>query len=132
MAIHNMNSALNHYRQNTIASAAVETDPRKLIEMLLGGAIDRLAHGRGSMMRGDVRGKHHNIGSAIAIIEHLQLVLDFNAGGEIARNLQRLYDYMLRRLAMASTQDDPDGVDEVLGLLRDIKSGWDAMPAPSR
>lgn len=132
MAIHNMNSALNHYRQNTIASAAVETDPRKLIEMLMSGAIDRLAHARGSMMRSDVRGKHHNLGSAIAIIEHLQLVLDFNAGGEIAKNLQKLYDYMLRRLAVASTQDDPDSVDEVISLLRDIKGGWDAMPVAAR
>jgi flagellar secretion chaperone FliS len=128
MANHYMNSALSHYRQNTIAGAAVESDPRKLIEMLLGGAIDRLAHARGSMMRADVAAKHHYISSTISIIEHLRMILDLPAGGEIAHNLMRLYDYMLRRLAAANAGDDPGTLDEVAGLLREIKSAWDEMP----
>ena len=122
-----MNSAMNHYRQNSIVGA-VESDPRKLIEMLLAGAIDRLAQARGTMLRGERAAKHHYISSAISIIEHLRMVIDLPAGGEIAQNLMRLYEYMLRRLPAANVSDDPAPLDEVVGLLREIKGAWDSMP----
>lgn len=129
---HYMNSAMNQYRQTGIAAATVETDPVKLIAMLLGGAIDRLAYARGAMLRKEREAKHHYLSSAMSIIEHLRLVLDRKAGGEIASNLGRLYDYMLGRLPAANLADDTAAVDEVIGLLREIKSGWDAMPKTAR
>lgn len=127
-----MNSAMNQYRQTGLAAASVETDPAKLIDMLLGGAIDRLAHARGAMLRKEREAKHHYLTSAMSIIEHLRLVLDINAGGELARNLRRLYDYMLGRLPAANLADDSAGVDEVIGLLREIKSGWEVITAQPR
>ncbi len=123
-----MNSAMNQYRQTGVAAATVETDPVKLIEMLLSGAIDRLAYARGAMLRKEREAKHHYLTSAMSIIEHLRVVLDLKAGGALAANLMRLYDYMLGRLPAANLADDTAGVDEVISLLRDIKSGWEAMP----
>ncbi|WP_293373529.1 flagellar export chaperone FliS [Nevskia sp.] len=128
---HYMNSAMNQYRQTGIAAATVETDPRKLIEMLLGGAIERLAHARGAMLRQEREAKHHYLGSAMSIIEHLRVVLDLKAGGALAANLMRLYDYMLGRLPAANLADDTAAIDEVISLLRELKSGWDAMPGTS-
>ncbi len=128
---HYMNSAMNQYRQTGIAAATVETDPRKLIEMLLGGAIERLAHARGAMLRQEREAKHHYLGSAMSIIEHLRVVLDLKAGGVLAANLMRLYDYMLGRLPAANLADDTAAIDEVISLLRELKSGWDAMPGTS-
>lgn len=122
------NAAMNEYRQTGLAAASVETDPVKLISLLLGGAIDRLSQARGAMLRGEREAKHAALGRAISIIEHLRLVLDVNAGGALAANLARLYDYMLARLPAANLANDPAVVDEVAGLLREIRSGWDAMP----
>jgi len=127
-----MNSAMNQYRQTGIAAATVETDPAKLIEMLLGGAIDRLSYARGAMLHQEREAKHHYLSSAMSIIEHLRLVLDLNAGGEIARNLRRLYDYMLGRLPAANLADDTAAIDEVIGLLREIKGGWEVITANPR
>ncbi|MGQ3057097.1 MAG: flagellar export chaperone FliS [Nevskia sp.] len=129
---HYMNSAMNQYRQTGVAAATVETDPVKLIAILLGGAIDRLAFARGAMLRKEREAKHHDLRAAMSIIEHLRLVLDLKAGGELAANLARLYDYMLGRLPAANLADDPAGLDEVIALLREIKGGWDAMPATAR
>ncbi len=123
------NAAMNQYRQTGAAAASVETDPKKLIEMLLGGAIDRLAYARGAMLRQERDAKHRCMSSAISIIEHLRVVLDLNAGGALARNLMRLYDYMLARLPAANLADDPQGIDEVIGLLREIKGAWDQIPS---
>lgn len=129
MSAYQMNSALNQYRQNSVVGA-IESDPRKLIEMLLAGAIERLSHARGCMLRRETAQKHHYISSAISIIEHLRLIIDLPAGGEIAQNLMRLYEYMLGRLPAANVSDDPAPLDEVAGLLREIKGAWDSMPTP--
>lgn len=126
---HFSSAAMRQYRQNDIAAAAVETDPRKLIEMLLAGVLDRLAQARGSVLRGDCAGKHHYLSSAISIIEHLRLVLDLKAGGELAENLMALYSYMLRRLPAANIENSVTPIDEVADLLRQIKGAWDGMPA---
>ncbi len=128
MAAQYLNAAMTSYRQ-VVNAGALETDPQKLIEMLLAGVIDRLANARNSMLRSERAQKLHYLSSAISIIEHLRLVVDVQAGGEIASNLVRLYEYMLRRLAAANASDDVAVVDEVTGLLRAIKSAWDCLPA---
>ncbi|HVT35647.1 MAG TPA: flagellar export chaperone FliS [Nevskiaceae bacterium] len=121
-------AALRHY--NEVGNqASIEASPHKLIDMLLGGALDRLATARGCMLRGDRSGKLAAVSSVVSIVEHLRLSLDMQAGGELAQNLSRLYDYMVRRLLKANADDSPVMVEEVSGLVRELKLGWEAMPA---
>jgi flagellar protein FliS len=44
--------------------------------------------------------------------------------GEIAQNLYRLYDYILRRLVAANSHSDPAAVEEVLGYLSSLREAW--------
>lgn len=125
------NAAMHQYRQTGLAAAAIETDPVRLTAMLYEGALDRLAQARLGMLRGEREAKHAALGRAIAIVEHLRLVLDLRAGGALAANLAALYDYMLSRLPAANAADDVAAVDEVIGLLREIKSAWDQLPRPA-
>ncbi|VAX04640.1 Flagellar biosynthesis protein FliS, partial [hydrothermal vent metagenome] len=65
---------------------------------------------------------------AISIIsDGLRGSLDMDAGGEIAENLDALYEYMLQRLMAGHAKNDPVALDEVNTLLREIKSGWDGI-----
>lgn len=123
---------MQQYQSAGAAGAAHFATPHKLVEMLLAGAMDRLAQAKGGMMRGDTAQKLQGIAKTVAIVEHLRMNLDFQAGGEIARNLGHLYDYMMQRLAAANAGNDVRVVDEVLGLLREIKSAWDAIPPPQQ
>lgn len=48
-------------------------------------------------------------------------------GGEVAQNLDRVYEYMITRMLEANKSNDPTPLVEVSGLLREVKSGWDAI-----
>jgi flagellar protein FliS len=104
-------------------------DPKRLIELLLAGAIDRIAEARGHLDRGDFARKGEALGRALAIVGELNGSLDLARGGEIAANLHSLYDYMGRRLTEANLRNDGRALDEVADLLREIKAGWDAISA---
>ena len=105
-----------------------EATPHRLIQMLLDGALDKLARARGAMQRKEIAEKGNYITSASSIILGLHDSLDMEAGGEMAINLSNLYDYMIRRLMEGHAANDMNALDEVASLLREIKRGWDAIP----
>jgi flagellar protein FliS len=121
------NAAGQYAAVNTQTGVAAAT-PHRLIQMLLDGAIGKIAMARGAMQRGDIQRKGNHISSASSIILGLRDSLDMEAGGEIARNLDDLYDYMARRLIQAHAANDPGLLDEVASLLHEIKRGWNAIP----
>ncbi|MDZ4338543.1 MAG: flagellar export chaperone FliS, partial [Pseudomonas sp.] len=53
--------------------------------------------------------------------------LNLEQGGEVAANLDSLYEYMATRLVDANVQNEIAPLDEVAGLLRNVKAGWDAI-----
>jgi flagellar protein FliS len=120
------NPFLRSYGETRV-SEVFTASPHKLIEMCLAGALERIAIAKGAMQRGDVGEKARRVSAAIAIVEHLRLSLDAKAGGELAKNLDALYDYVIRRLAYANGRNEADVLDEVTGLLGQIKSGWDGL-----
>src|SRR5699024_6326003 len=106
--------------------------PHQLVRMLMEGGLERLARAKGAMERGEVVEKGELIGKAIGIIGGLQGSLNAEVGGEIAANLDSLYDYMQQRLLHANLKNDVAAIDEVANLLRELKQAWDAMPVEAR
>jgi flagellar protein FliS len=124
----NMNSAMNEYKKAGVHAEVMEADPHRLIQMLMEGALERIAIAKGAMKQNNVALKGERIGSAISIIEGLRASLNMEAGGEISANLESMYEYMTNRLLEANMNDDADILDEVADLMRKIKSGWDEIP----
>jgi flagellar protein FliS len=102
--------------------------PHRLVQMLMEGALEKVATAKGCIERKDLEGKSRQISWAMSIVNGLRSSLDLEAGGAIAVNLDDLYAYMIRRLIDASAQNDPDALSEVMGLMLEIKGAWDAMP----
>jgi flagellar protein FliS len=125
--------AAKAYKGVAVHGQVVAADPRQLISLLLAGAIDRIAEARGYLERRDsardVARKGEAVGRAVSIIGELNASLDLERGGEIAANLRSLYNYLLLRITVANLHNDGAVLDEVSGLLREIKSGWDAVSA---
>ena len=95
--------------------------------MLFDGVRDRLNQAIGSVERGDIATRSNSINSAVEIISGLQASLDFEQGGEIAANLEALYDYMQRRLFRANVDNDIAGLVEVADLVDTIRAAWSAI-----
>lgn len=120
-------AALRQYQQVKTGAAVETANPHRLIQMLFEGALERIANAKGHLQRGEVAQKGEQIGKAIGIVGGLRGSLNDEAGGEIARNLEALYEYMERRLLQANLESNPAILDEVAGLLREIKIAWDAI-----
>ncbi len=123
-----LHSAVQEYNRVGVTSSVEEANPHRLIQMLMNGALEKIAIARGYMERGNISQKGGHISWAISIIDGLRASLDLENGGEIAQNLDDLYDYMTRRLARANIENNPVFLDEVSSLMRSIKSAWDEVP----
>jgi flagellar protein FliS len=120
---------LNQYRQVGAQSGVASASPHRLIQMLMEGALEKINLAKGYMQRGETALKGSHISWAISIIDGLRMSLDKEQGGEVAQNLDDLYDYMGRRLAEANLKNSVEMLDEVAGLLTEIKSAWDSVPS---
>jgi flagellar protein FliS len=96
--------------------------------MLMEGALEKIALAKGSMANKETASKGENISKGIAIIGGLKSSLDREVGGVLAENLSDLYDYMANRLVVANLLNDENILDEVAGLMAEIKMGWDGIP----
>lgn len=128
MSYPNIQTALNQYKQVGVQSGLTDATPYRLVQMLMEGALERVNKAKGTMQSQDFIEKGRYITSAMSIIDGLRGSLDFEVGGEIAVNLDNLYEYMNRRLMEANTSNNPDLLDEVSSLMLTIKEGWDGIP----
>lgn len=119
-AAQNYSSVKNH-------AGVLDASPHRLIQMLFEGALERIAQSKGAMLQNQIARKGELIGKAINIVGGLQGSLSDREGGELAANLEGLYDYIIRRLIKANMDNDPEILDECARLLGELKSGWDAI-----
>lgn len=104
------------------------SSPHRLIVLLFDGAIAALDDAERNMGQKKIAEKSSAIAKAASIIaEGLAASLNLQAGGELAQNLNALYDYMVRRLMMANIQNDIGALREVRSLLGEIGEAWREM-----
>jgi len=120
-------SSYGRYSQAYKKAAVSTVDQRKLIVMLYDGAIKFLTIATDKMEKGDTYEAHRNLIRGKSIIAELLASLNMEAGGEIARNLQRLYTYMFNELIEANLNRDIQRVSQVIGLLKDLRVGWQGI-----
>ena len=122
-----MNNALNQYAKVGTSAGVAAANPHRLIQMLMDGALEKIATAKGHMQRGEMEQKGRYINWAISIISGLASSLDKSQGGELAERLDDLYIYMNDQLFKANAENNPAKLDEVAGLMREVKMGWDAI-----
>jgi len=124
-----MRGSLQSYRKVSLESEITVASPHRIIQLMFAGALQRLAQSRYAIEQHDLVNKGIYINKAIGIIIGLSNSLNMEAGGQIAKNLSDLYDFMLRKISEANLNNDVQAIDDVCDILRTIKEGWDAIPA---
>ena len=119
--------ALKEYTKINVQTGIESASPHRLIQMLIDGALAKIAQAKGHMKAKSISKKGDDISTAISIIGGLRDSLDHDKGGSIAQNLESLYEYMTYRLMEANLKNDILILDEVHDLLMEIKTVWDAI-----
>ncbi|WP_086932507.1 flagellar export chaperone FliS [Agarilytica rhodophyticola] len=122
--------------QATTAAKALENSQdeissHQLISLLMDGGLERISQAKTSISHGNQEDADVLLQKIVGIINGLRSSLNFEDGGEIATNLDSLYDYMLDRIDSAPLDDKLKAVSEVGELLTEVKVGWDQMDTDS-
>lgn len=122
------NSFTRAYQKDSVKTQLAVADSYTIITMLMQGALERIARGKGCIERNDLAGRAEHLSKASTIIMALMESLDHSVGGEVTQNLSSLYEYMNMRITDASIEKSVEPLIEVMTLMNEIKSAWDAIP----
>jgi flagellar protein FliS len=105
------------------------SSPGAQVVLLYEGAIRYSAQFVQRQQAGDLEGAHTASLRAQAIVSSLRESLDLSAG-EIALQLDAIYDFIGRRLAAGNMAKQPGPALEAITLLRDLLEAWRAIAGP--
>ncbi|MFW5856672.1 MAG: flagellar export chaperone FliS [Planctomycetota bacterium] len=127
------------YMKTQILTASKE----RLVLMLFDGALRFCEQGKKGWAEDDLERAHTGMVRAQDILLELLYALDKEQGGKIADNLAQLYTFCYRHLVEANMEKSNEKVDEVIGVLHNLREAWseamdkagapekaDAAPAP--
>jgi len=100
-------------------------DKGAILLMLYNAAIELLEEAKSSIERGEVFEKGEQLSQAHTIVSELLACLDLGIGGEMAKNLEALYVFMLDQIFTANLNNDIKPLDVVISLLRTLYRGWE-------
>ena len=111
------------YQDSTVSTQS----KGRLIVMLYDGAIKFMRLAIKELEANNYEAKGRYINKAQDIINELNVVLDTDAGGEIATNLRKLYCFMSNRLSEANIKRDPQMIRDVIKLMEELNQSWKAI-----
>ena len=110
---------------NTYKSMAVKTaSPGQILIMLYEGAIKNVKKASEAIEKKDLPAKGIHIGKAHDIINELTNTLNFEVGGDVARELERLYNFMTAQLVKANIENSREALASVQKCLETLLDGW--------
>lgn len=114
------------YKRNQVLTA----DPLNLVVMCYNGAIEKLKIVKVKIEEHKYEEKAKALEKFLDIISELMAALNFEKGGEIAKNLNAIYAYIYRRVSEAEINKDLKAFDEAIGILEELREAWEAISRP--
>lgn len=111
---------LGQYRKTEVATAG----KMDLVIMCYEKSIQYTKQAKEQYEAGAFENKAKFLQKALDTISELQFCLNFEKGGEIAKNLDAIYSYLTRRLIQGNIEKDYSAFDEAVRLLSELKEAW--------
>ncbi len=113
-------SGYNQYQENQIATASRE----QILLLLYDGAIRFCKQAALAIKNENIADKGRFLGKAMAIISEFSTSLDHEIGGDIARDLDALYAFMLSELSKANINNTTQPIDNTCNMLCELRATW--------
>ena len=123
-----MQKQVEQYQNHFLETSVSEATPYKLVALLYEGGIKHMKLMRLMMDRKHFAAKTEHANKVISILYGLKAGLDIEQGGDVAANLDALYNYILKQVMSASLNNDFALLDEAHDLLADLQAAWALMP----
>jgi flagellar protein FliS len=115
-----MNAYMNQYQNNQVLTAA----PDQILIMLFDGAIRFVNQAKQAIEDGRIADKAQAITKAVAIVTEFSNTLDREVGGEIAEDLSRLYDFMIREMTTFNLKNNAEKLGPVVNILLELREAF--------
>jgi flagellar protein FliS len=96
----------------------------RIVVLLYEAAIKALKQALIEIEAGRYVEKAQRLKKAVDIIAELRNSLDMQIGGEVAENLDKLYDFMIRHLSCVNRDEQSRRIREVIAILNDLNEAW--------
>ncbi len=113
-------SGASQYRNTFIKTA----NRGQLLILLYEGAIQHLKKAMLAIEEGDRAKKGVHIGKAHDIVNELAITLDFEVGGELARNLEGLYNFVITQMIKANSENIKEPLEASIKILLNLLEAW--------
>lgn len=123
--------AFRAYQETGTSTAIMDATSHQLTALLFKAVLDKLAIAEGAISRGDVPLRCDAISKAINIVMELKSTLDLENGGQIAGELDRLYEFSISGLLDANLQDSVEKIRSVRAVMSEVNEAWIQI-APAR
>ena len=121
---------MHNYALNTYHKTLIETaNPVQLVVLCYRAVLRNLKEAREFHEARSMEQAYKRIWHARDIIKELLVTLDFEQGGEIAANLNRLYRFALGRLAVVNSHTEPSLYDHLIGIFSELMEAWEQVEA---
>ncbi|WP_157868706.1 flagellar export chaperone FliS [Thiomicrospira aerophila] len=123
-----MQKQAQQYQNHFLETSVSEATPYKLVALLYENGIKHMKLMRLMIERKQIAAKTEQANRVTSILYGLKAGLDMELGGDVAANLDALYNYIIKQVLTASLNNDLVVLDEALGLLQDLQEAWSLMP----
>jgi flagellar protein FliS len=120
----NLAFALNTYNQTQVASETSKRDGYEAVKYALDqviGSMEKLNTGV------DSEEKEQHFERALSSIYFLQKCLDFEKGGDLAKNLFKVYEYCRVQIIEFALKGSVEKLDSAIEFIQTILDGWDGI-----
>lgn len=117
------NGGYQVYQQTNIMTA----DEKRLIILCYEEAIYNLKLAKKHFLNQDYVAKGKAVQKTIDILSELRVALNFEKGGIIAKNLDRIYAFLIRYILDGDVKKDTKVFEQAASILRELKSAWEQI-----
>jgi flagellar protein FliS len=113
-------NARRGYQESAVRGAT----PLELVVLLYDSAIEDMRRALSAMLKGDIETRSAQVGHALMVLQQLQGTLDFERGGEAARQLEQFYSVVRAKLLEAQIRGSGDLMQQQISSMSEVRDCW--------